>query len=133
MNWACFITIHRKQLRKLRARNVCGGLDCKTADKLSRDLECLKAINVYCTNNACKRRLKTRIWKRVCQRFVVLSGVGSRNREIMLRNGTLPRNHRPCNSCAHAQGTDFEGLYIRCTLHIGRENLGGQRRVGAQI
>jgi hypothetical protein len=51
MDWACFITIHRKQFRKLRARNVCGGLDCKTADKLSRDHECLKARNVYCTKH----------------------------------------------------------------------------------
>jgi hypothetical protein len=49
IDWACFINIRRIQLRKLRARSLCGGLDCKTADNLSRDLECLKARNVYCT------------------------------------------------------------------------------------
>jgi hypothetical protein len=63
------------------------------------------------------------------QRFVVVSGVGSRNREIgkscfemvhsLATPSTVPIMRARANSI-------FEGLYIRCILHIGRETLGGQ-------
>jgi hypothetical protein len=69
------------------------------------------------------------------QRFVVVSGVGSRNREIMLRNGTFPRNTIDSHNHARARKFDLRGIIY--TLHfahwagnIGRATLGGQHMTG---
>jgi hypothetical protein len=76
MDWACFITIHRIQLRKLRARSLCGGLDCKTADNLSRDLECLKARNVYCTKQRMDEETQV-LWPYFCSLVQCFTRVGT--------------------------------------------------------